>query len=187
METQNIDYWPIIKKYLPVNSPAFGTYVVHVTLVTARALVIARHLELSRGQLQFIEEASMLHDIGIIRTDSPMIGCHGTLPYILHTVEGRKILDAEGLPAHARVAERHIGVGGILASEIRKANLPLPPKDVLAETIEEKIISYADLFFSKLPENLWRELSLNEVEQKVSKYGRRQEKLFHLFYEQFHF
>ncbi|MDQ3073040.1 MAG: phosphohydrolase, partial [Bacteroidota bacterium] len=79
-----IDYLHIIEKHLDPRSPAFRYYLVHVTLVTAKALQIAKRLNLSAAQMRFIEEAAMLHDIGIVKVSYPEIGCHGTLPYIAH-------------------------------------------------------------------------------------------------------
>ena len=91
----------------------------------------------------------MLHDIGMCRTDAPGIHCHGTEPYILHGILGRKMLDSMGLYRHGRVCERHTGAG-ITADEIVAQHLPIdPPRDLLPETLEEKVICYADKFFSK--------------------------------------
>ncbi len=91
----------------------------------------------------------MLHDIGMCRTDAPGIHCHGTEPYILHGILGRKMLDAMGLFRHGRVCERHTGTG-LTAAEIVAEGLPIdPPRDLLPESLEEKVICYADKFFSK--------------------------------------
>lgn len=97
---------------------------------------------------QFLYEAAMLHDIGILYVDAPGICCHGTNPYICHGMLGAELLRNEGLPAHARVAERHTGTG-LTKEEILRQSLPLPPRDFVPETLEEKIICYADKFFSK--------------------------------------
>jgi len=173
-----INYYRIIQKYIPPYSVTYSIYITHVTLVTAKALEIARRLKLTKEQQQFIEEACMLHDIGIIKVDAPEIGCTGELPYIQHIVEGRKILEAEGLPLHAKIAENHIGVGGLSKREIVEGKISLPQRDMLCESIEEKIISYADLFYSKNPKRLFIEKPLKQVQAKVKKYGKRQEKLF---------
>ena len=54
-----------------------------------------------------------------------------------------------GLFRHGRVCERHTGAG-ITAAEIIAQHLPIdPPRDLLPESIEEKVICYADKFFSK--------------------------------------
>ena len=62
--------------------------------------------------------------------------------------------------------------------EILAQALPLPPEDFLPQTIEEQIISWADLFFSKIPERAWQEKSIEEVRQHVVRYGERQCRLF---------
>ena len=54
---------------------------VHSRSVTDKALALAKkHPELDLD-LNFIEEAAMLHDIGIFLTDAPDIQCFGTHPY----------------------------------------------------------------------------------------------------------
>jgi uncharacterized protein len=180
-----VDYFKIINKYISPNSPTYNIYVVHVSLVTAKAIKIARHLGLSADQQRFIEEACMLHDIGIVHVKAKEIGCNGEMPYIYHIVEGRKILEAEGLPLHARIAENHIGLGGLTKEEIIKDKIPLPHRDMLCETIEEKIISYADLFYSKNPRRIFIEKTLKQVKAKVKGYGKREEKLFREWSEMF--
>lgn len=174
---RNVDYIGIIHKYINPNSYTYLIYMVHVVLVTAKALKAARKIGLTEAQLKFIEEAAMLHDIGIINVQAPEIGCVGTLPYICHGPEGRKILEDEGLWEHARIAENHIGAG-LTKEEIIERQLPLPPRDMVPESIEEKIICWADLFFSKTPEKLWWEKSVEKVQKKVAKYGTRASQIF---------
>ena len=128
-QSAKVNYMRIIHKYIQPYTQVYQLYIIHVTLVTAKALKIARKLKLSKVQQRFIEEACMLHDIGIIKVNSRKIGCHGELPYIQHIVEGKKILEAEGLPAHAKIAENHIGVGGLTKEEIIAKKLLLPQRD----------------------------------------------------------
>ena len=77
-------------------------------------------------------------------------------------------IGAEGYPRHARVCERHTGAG-LSAAEIEAQNLPLPHADLLPETLEEKVICYADKFFSKT--KLDREKTLEQAERSVAKHG----------------
>ena len=174
---EKVDYFEIIHKYIPLNSFAYKVYIPHVSLVTTKALKIAERLGLSVEQQVFIEEAAMLHDIGIVRVKRYSPSSDGDLPYICHAPAGREILEHEGLTRHALVAERHIGLG-ISKEEIIAYQLPLPPRDMLPESIEEKIICWADLFFGKKLEKLWTESSLAEVKKKVARYGKRQEREF---------
>jgi uncharacterized protein len=88
----------------------------------------------------------MLHDIGILHTKSPGLGCHGKYPYICHGFLGRELLDRIGLPEYGLISERHVGVG-ISSDDIRTFTLPLPERDMVPVSIEEQIICYADKFF----------------------------------------
>lgn len=174
--TKKVDYFKIINRHIKPGSLLYSVYLPHVVLVTAKALEIAERLELSEREKRFIEEAAMLHDIGVVKTRADF-GCNGNLPYICHSIEGRKILDKEGLPRHALVAERHTGVG-IFKEEIREKNLPLPRRDFVVKTMPEKIISWADIFFSKTPDNLWRERTLEEARASIAIYGNRHKGIF---------
>ena len=80
------------------------------------------------------------------------------------------MLAEEGLFRHARVCERHTG-SGLTAEEISEQTLPLPPRDMLPESIEEKIICYADKFYSKNPDNLTRQKSIDEVLKDMERHG----------------
>ena len=60
----------------------------------------------------------------------------------------RRTATKRGYPQHARVCERHTGAG-LTKREIIEQELPLPQQDFLPETTEEKLICYADKFFSK--------------------------------------
>ena len=58
---------------------------------------------------------------------------------------------------------------GSSAREIEQQDLPLPHRDFLPETIEEKIICYADKFYSK--SHLDRCKTLPQAEKTVSRFG----------------
>lgn len=120
----------------------------HCRQVTDLALEIAHRLKLPLNDLE-IEEAAMLHDIGIFLTDAPDIGCTGKSPYIMHGFLGGKLLREEGFSEEtARVAERHTGAG-ITNDEIVSQSLSLPPGNYMPETLLERLICYADKFYSK--------------------------------------
>lgn len=110
----------------------------------------------------------MLHDIGIFKCDAAGIQCFGTEPYICHGRIGAELLRSEGFPRHARVCERHTGAG-ITKAQIIAQNLPLPQQDFLPETMEEKVICYADKFFSKT--HLDREKTIEQAEKSLLKFG----------------
>ncbi len=146
-----LDCLSIIQRYYTPGNDDYRVLVLHSRQVADMAVTIGqrlidRHVPLD---IEFIEEAAMLHDIGMCRTDAPGIHCHGSEPYILHGILGRQMLESLGLYRHARVCERHTGAG-ITAAEIISQHLPItPPRDLLPETLEEQIICYADKFFSK--------------------------------------
>lgn len=143
-----IDYQAIIDKYYKSGSPLRATLIRHSAQVADKALEIAhnKHLDLSDDD---IKAAAMLHDIGIFLTHAPSIFCEGSEPYICHGILGAKLLRDEGVPEYvARVAERHTGAG-LTADDIRNQSLPLPPGDYMPVTLLEKLICYADKFFSK--------------------------------------
>ncbi|HKK00028.1 MAG TPA: HD domain-containing protein [Desulfotignum sp.] len=153
----------VIEKFYPPGSVTREILLDHSRQVAQKSLEIARSLACSRVDLDFIETAAMLHDIGIFMTASPAIGCTGDAPYICHGYLGRKLLDKEGLdPAYGLVAERHTGAGISLGTIIRH-NLPLPRRDMVPGTLEEKIICCADKFFSKTPEKRHQKRTVPDI------------------------
>jgi uncharacterized protein len=163
-----VDYQAIIDKYYPADDELRRVLLQHSRQVADRALQIAKkHKELPID-IQFLEEAAMLHDLGIFRCDAPSIHCHGTEPYIRHGQIGGELLRAEGYERHARVCERHTGTG-------------LPGFE--PETLEEEIICYADKFYSKSqPEKVRTVL---ETAQSLEKFGHEGVKKFLAWSERF--
>jgi len=149
--------WPIIER--------------HSRLVADKAIAVARSVALRQPvDIAFVEEAALLHDIGIHLTSAPEIGCHGEHPYLMHGILGREILAIEKLPRHALVCERHIGVG-LSREDIIVQGLPLPARDMMPLTIEEQIITYADLFFSKSSPGEQAERPFILVRQRLARHG----------------
>ena len=165
----NVDYIHIIEKlYGKEDSALKRILLVHSRAVAQKALrIVDAHPEMALDR-QFVEEAAMLHDIGIIRCDAPGIECFGTEPYIRHGILGAAMLRSEGLERHARVCERHTGAG-LSRQDIVSQNLPLPQQDYLPETLEEQLICYADKFFSKTRLN--EEKTIAHVERSLMKFG----------------
>jgi len=165
----------LIEKYYPKFPVAYHYLVNHSRAVTQKALEIAVANKKLKLDLKFIQEAAMLHDIGIFQVYAPQIGCYGQKPYICHGWEGRKILEKEELPKHALVCERHVGAG-ISKEEIGKQNLPLPHRNMIPLSLEEKIICVADKFYSK--RDTGKELSIEEIIKELSLYGKDKVKRF---------
>lgn len=158
----------LIARYYEPGSRAHEILVVHSRAVADKALAIAGRVAWLRPDPVFIEEAALLHDIGIFMTDAPKFDCHGPHPYVCHGFLGRQLLESHGLNAHALVCERHVGAG-ISAVEIRSRALPLPFRDMVPVTIEEQIICFADKFFSKTKGA--RELPLAKVRKQLTLFG----------------
>lgn len=105
----------------------------HCKAVSKLAVELARKLR-NKGISVDVELArigGLLHDIGRSKTHK-----------IDHAVVGAEIIRSFGLPtAVVHIVERHIG-SGIPADEA--VTLGLPNRNFVPETLEEKIISYAD-------------------------------------------
>jgi len=105
----------------------------HCEAVAELALEIAKKC-VEKGlkvNLELVEIGALLHDIGRAKTHS-----------VHHAVAGAQIAKTLGLPEPViAIIKRHVG-GGITAEEAKKLGWP---KDVYApQTIEEKIVAYAD-------------------------------------------
>lgn len=163
-----MDTIEIIKKYYKEDSDLYNLLIGHSTSVTNKALAIAdNHPELNIDK-SFVAEAGMLHDIGIFLTLAPDIYCHGIAPYICHGYLGREILDILGFHRHALVCERHTGVG-LSREDIIKQKLPLPLRDMIPISVEEKLICFADCFYSKT--NPSTEKSVESIKEGLAKFG----------------
>lgn len=81
--------------------------------------------------IDLVKVGALLHDIG-----------RGVTHRIDHGVKGVAIAQSFGLSLTLiRIVERHIG-SGITSNEARR--LELPVKDYLPQSLEEKIVTYAD-------------------------------------------
>ncbi|MCS7129818.1 MAG: TIGR00295 family protein [Archaeoglobaceae archaeon] len=106
----------------------------HCITVANLALKIAERIE--KNGIKLDKEAifigALFHDIGRAITHDPF----------QHFLKSVEILKAEGIDEKVvKIAERHFSAG-ITAEEAKK--LGLPEKDYLPETLEEKIVSFAD-------------------------------------------
>ena len=160
----------VICRYYEPGTTAYHFLVHHSRLVARKALDIAGRIASLSPDIAFIEEAAMLHDIGIFHTDAPKLGCFGYRDYVCHGYIGRELLEKEGLPRHALVCERHVGMG-ITLEEIKGKALPLPLREMMPVSLEEKIVCFADKFFSKSEHELLREKSWDQVREMIALYG----------------
>ncbi len=132
--------------------------------------IIADHPELQIKE-DLARAGAIAHDIGVYLVEP--CSCHkkgrekSKEPYIKHGVIGADIIRNEGLGKEvALMVERHIGTG-ISKEQILKNNLPLPVKDFIPKTLEEKLVGYADNFHSKKP----KFNSYAEIKKDLSHYG----------------
>ncbi len=105
----------------------------HCIAVTDLALEMGRKLQ-KKGlkiDMQLVEAGAMLHDLGRSKTHT-----------VDHAVVGGQIAQSIGLPeVMVRIIKRHVGAG-ITDEEAKWLGWP---KDVYEpQTLEEKIVSYAD-------------------------------------------
>ena len=165
----------LISKYYPADNALRQLLVHHSKQVMVRALRIAdAHPELHMDR-ELISNGAMLHDIGIFQTDAPGIHCHGTHPYLMHGYLGAALMRKEGYEAIARVCERHTGTG-LTIENIRQQQLPIPEGDYCPESLEEKVICYADKFYSKShPE---RERTIEQTAKSLEKFGAEGVRIF---------
>lgn len=172
----------LLARYL--EGASFDIVLEHSRYVAALALDVCDHLALGAEDRVFVEEAALLHDIGVCQVYAPGLGLHGAHPYIMHGVLGRAILEKEGYPAHALVCERHIGVG-LTVADIDRQQLPLPRRDMRPVSLCEQIICFADLFFSKQPGKLAERKSADRVRKKLASFGEDKAAVFDSWMKQF--
>jgi uncharacterized protein len=145
---QPLDPMELLDRVLCRGTLAHTLVVDHGRRVADLALVLAARIPDREPDLVLVEQGALLHDIGVGATHVPALGCHGSLPYVVHGLVGRRLLERYGLPQHAMICERHVGAG-LSAEEIRDQDLPLPPRDMLPLTVEQRLVCYADKFHSK--------------------------------------
>lgn len=167
----NLSAKDVLLKFYDEDSDLFRLLWRHSCQVAEMALDIAARFP--EADQDFVYDAALLHDIGIIKTNAPGIFCLGTEPYIRHGILGAEML--RGINSHmepyALVCERHTGAG-ISAAEIERDNLPLPHHDMIPVTLEEKIICYADKFFSK--SNVDDVKTVDSIREDLAKFGKDQ-------------
>jgi uncharacterized protein len=160
----------LLAEFYDTRSKAFKILVEHGRQVADKARQAGQNVSELKPDLEFIDAAAMLHDIGIFLTRTPQFGCFGKHPYICHGILGSDLLKAKGHPKLALVCERHVGVG-ISKADIRQQGLPLPSRNMIPISIEEQLICYADKFFSKNGNNRPAEKSIVAIIDNLSRYG----------------
>lgn len=176
MNLDKINPLAIIAHFYPRDDEMRRLLIAHSTQVADKAFAIATTQECCEMEIckPLVLKAAMLHDIGVGRCHAPGIFCHGDAPYIAHGIIGAQMLrewgklndvDVEPL---ARIAECHTG-SGITAAEVEAQELPIPIRDYLPETLEEKLVCLADKFYSKSRPD--QELPYDAVRRQMSRFG----------------
>ncbi len=105
----------------------------HCIAVANFAVELAQKLQ-KKGyniNLQLVEAGSMLHDLGRAKTHA-----------VNHSVVGAEIAQNIGLPQEiTRIIKRHVGAG---ITEKEAAVLGWPKGTYIPQTLEEKVVAYAD-------------------------------------------
>ena len=110
----------------------------------------------------------MLHDIGIIRCDAP--GINVLVQNLIYVMVdwGQRCFRKEVfrvMPVSVNGIQEQV----LPREQIINQHLPLPEQDFLPETMEEKVICYADKFFSKT--HLDKEKTVEQAERSLAKFG----------------
>ena len=177
----NKDVYDFIYKIYENDKCVLSFLLPHVESVAELAVRLA---EKHGADVDFVCRASLLHDIGVFMTNATKIGCRGISPYMQHGVFGKILLESYGFTREATVALTHVGAG-ITAKHIIENSLPLPPIDMVPKTLEEEIVSYVDLFFSKRPDKLTVPKTVEEVSSDVKRYGDDSYKVFEKWHRKF--
>ena len=177
-----MDYQVIIDRYYPIGTRCREIYMRHAEQVATLAVELARRCHTGLDENQ-VCAAAMLHDIGIFATNAHGIHCYGDAPYIRHGVIGGELLRKEGAPEEwARVAERHTGAG-IPQEEILSQGLDLPLDDYIPVSMLEKLVCYADKFYSK--SGSMEKKTFSRVRNSIARHGGDSLERFDLLYKLF--
>ncbi len=181
MDDTEREVFDIIRNFYPEDTPLRQILLKHSRQVRCKALEIMSMPENEKYGLNrdIVVKGAMLHDIGIFRCYAPDIYCTGTEPYISHGIIGAELLREydSSLEPFARICERHTG-SGLAIQDIKSRRLPLPERDFLPETPEEKLICLADKFFSKSGD--MTEKSSGSIRRSMMKFGLSQLNRFDL-------
>lgn len=138
------------KKYAPTEND-FELVYAHCQVVAEIALWCADN---TKGSVDkpLLEAAALLHDIG----SHPFLAAMGTNVafrriYPQHALMGAKLLADEGFdPIICSIVETH-PLLGVTKEEFVRYNTAMPARDYVPDTIEGRLLCYADRFHSKNP------------------------------------
>lgn len=93
------------------------------------------------------------------------------------------MLESEGMARHALICERHTGAG-LTVNDICRQHLPLPERDMCPVSLPERVICYADKFFSKSGDPA-KEKPFDKVVSSLSRHGEDTLRRFMKLHEEF--
>jgi uncharacterized protein len=131
------------EKHAPTRE-AFELVHTHCEIVCAIAERLVDGLGVDVG---LVRAGCLLHDIGVYRLYSGGVLDHAR--YVRHGVLGHGLLAEAGFAETlCRFCSHHVGVG-LTRDDVRRQDLPIPVADYLPETVEERLVMYADKFHTK--------------------------------------
>ncbi|MCK4592469.1 HD domain-containing protein [Candidatus Parcubacteria bacterium] len=164
-------YFKLLKKY-STSQEHYNIILNHGLSVLGKSIDIITKKELYNDiDIDLIVSSCLLHDIGAFEFMKNFDKFQKN--YITHGIIGGKILRKEGFKKEALIAERHIG-SGLSKKYIIENNLPLPKRDFLPITLEQKLICYADKFHSKSG----KKDTLENIKKEMKGFGKEPFKRF---------
>ncbi len=158
-------YFKLLKKY-SLEEKYYKIVLKHGLAVLGKSIEIINKKELyDKIDFDLIISGALLHDIGSFGFMKNFN--NKQVDYLKHGIIGGKILRSEGLEKESLIAERHIGAG-LSKKYIIENNLPLPQKNFLPISLEEKIICYADKFHSKSGKKID---NLKSIKKEMKEFG----------------
>lgn len=154
-------------KYAP-NDAMFDWVYTHCQAVwsIAEQLIDEHSIPINKD---LVRVGCLVHDIGVYTLFEDVNVMKTDAVYVTHGIRGEEILRSEGWDeVFQRFASHHTGVG-ITKEMIEAGHLPLPHQDYLADTVEERIVMYADKFHSKSTPLCFN--SFEWYKQQAAKFG----------------
>jgi len=148
MEDQIKRAWQFLAETAGKNRPEWKKSILeHARIVHDVSLFLADLFDDADSiDYEVLRLGAILHDVGRFRAER----------IVEHGIKSGEILREEGFPeGAARICETHVGVGITLE---QVASLGLPEGNYLPETLEERIVCYADNLLNYLPKEDRHEL-----------------------------
>lgn len=140
----------LLRKYAP-NEYYYDLVSTHGEIVAEIAQDVAGRIG-AKVDVEVLRAACLLHDIGsYVFVGADNFSSDFKKCYPGHAIFGAKILQDEGLDDRIwQAVETHV-LMGLSTEEIAESGFALPARDYFPQTIEARILCYADRFHSKHP------------------------------------